>query len=146
MPGPLVVSITVFIVNYCCTRVLLYAKMLKETENEKFFCQVLVIGGISIEESRAPWARDGTGQDFLDPTVNFKIITGWPAVDRFLTGRSTGFLQKVVCSLFNVPNEKFSKGWGLVMRFLQKWLNFKTFFGYVSVWKSCFEQRKPYTK
>ena len=45
-----------FIVNYCCTRVLLYAKMLKETENEepRFFCQIFVIGGTSIEGSRAP--------------------------------------------------------------------------------------------
>ena len=32
------------------------------------------------------------------------------------------------------------------LRFLQKWLNFKTFFGYVSVWKTCFEQRKTCTK
>ena len=40
-----------FIVNYCCTRVLLYAKMLKETGNEepRFFCQIFVIGGTSIE-------------------------------------------------------------------------------------------------
>ena len=32
--------------------------MLKETENEetRFFCQIFVIGGISIEGSRAPWA------------------------------------------------------------------------------------------
>ena len=28
------------------------------------------------------------------------------------------------------------------LRFLQKWLNFKTFFGLVSVWKPCFEQLK----
>ena len=33
-------SSILFIVNYCCTRVLLYTKMLKETENEetRFFC------------------------------------------------------------------------------------------------------------
>ena len=39
-----------FIGNYCCTRVLLYAKMLKETEAEetRLFCQIFVIGGISI--------------------------------------------------------------------------------------------------
>ena len=45
-----------FIVNYCCTRVLLYAKMLKETENEetRLFCQTFVIGGISIEGALAP--------------------------------------------------------------------------------------------
>ena len=32
--------------------------MLKETENEgtRFFCQICVIGGISIEGARAPWA------------------------------------------------------------------------------------------
>ena len=30
---------------------------------------------------KAVWIRDGTGQDFFDPTrpVNFKIIAGWPA-------------------------------------------------------------------
>ena len=35
--------------NQCCTRVLLYAKMLKETENEetKLFCHILIFGGIS---------------------------------------------------------------------------------------------------
>ena len=38
-------------------RVLVYAKMLKETENEetRFFCQIFVIGGISIDGARAPW-------------------------------------------------------------------------------------------
>ena len=32
--------------------------MLKETENEetRCFCQIFIIGGISIEEARAPWA------------------------------------------------------------------------------------------
>ena len=32
--------------------------MLKETENEeiRFFCQTFVIGGVLIEEARAPWA------------------------------------------------------------------------------------------
>ena len=30
-------SSILFIVNYCCTRVLMYAKMLKETENEETF-------------------------------------------------------------------------------------------------------------
>ena len=51
-------SSILFIVNYCCTRVQLYAKMLKETENEETrrFCQIFVIGGISIEGARAPWA------------------------------------------------------------------------------------------
>ena len=55
--------------------------------------------------------RDGTGQDFLDPTrpVNFKIIAGWPA-------RSTGYFTEGFSSLFNVFKEKFSKGghgWGV---------------------------------
>ena len=37
-------------------RVSLYAKMLKETENEetRHFCQIFVIGGISIERGWAP--------------------------------------------------------------------------------------------
>ena len=50
-------SSVLFVVNYCCTRVLLYAKMLKETENDeiRLFCQIFVIGGISIEGARAPW-------------------------------------------------------------------------------------------
>ena len=35
---------------------MLYAKMLKKTKNEKtrLFCQIFVIGGISIEGARAP--------------------------------------------------------------------------------------------
>ena len=47
-PGLLVVNI---IGSYGCTRVLLDAKMLKETENQKtrLFCHIFVIGGISIE-------------------------------------------------------------------------------------------------
>ena len=51
-------SSILFIVNYSSTRVLLYAKMLKETENEetRFFCQTFVIGDISIEGTRVPWA------------------------------------------------------------------------------------------
>ena len=38
-----------------CTGVLFYAKVLKETENEetRLFCQIFVIGGISIEGARA---------------------------------------------------------------------------------------------
>ena len=56
-PGFLVVNV---IVNYCCTRVLLYAKMLKENENEKtrLFCHILIFDGISIGGGgeRAPWA------------------------------------------------------------------------------------------
>ena len=55
-------SSVLFIVNYCCTRVLLYAKMLKKTENEetRLFCQTFVIGGISIEGARAPSATSLT--------------------------------------------------------------------------------------
>ena len=47
-------SSLLFVVNYRYTRVLLYAKMLKETENEetRLFCQIFVIGGISIEGFR----------------------------------------------------------------------------------------------
>ena len=39
-------------------RVLLYATILKETENEetRYFCQIFVIGGISVEGARSPWA------------------------------------------------------------------------------------------
>ena len=45
--GPMVVNI---IGNCCCTRVLLYAKILKETETEETrLCgQICIIGGISI--------------------------------------------------------------------------------------------------
>ena len=44
------------IVNYCCTRVLLYSKTLEETETEetKLFCDIIVIGGISIGEGPLP--------------------------------------------------------------------------------------------
>ena len=76
--------------------------------------------------------RDGTGQDFLDPTrpVNFKIIVGWPAGRPVFT---EGF-----CSLFNVSNEKFLKwgGMGDVLKFVtldrglgKKMTRFKDFFG-----------------
>ena len=49
-------SSKLFIGTYCCARVLLYAKMLKETENEetRLFCQICVNGGISIEGARDP--------------------------------------------------------------------------------------------
>ena len=55
-PGPLVVNI--IYCYYCCTRVLLYAKVLKKLKINKqdFFCQIFVIGGISIEGARATWA------------------------------------------------------------------------------------------
>ena len=36
-----------FIVHYCCTRVLLYAKMLKEIEKHRLFCHICIIGVIS---------------------------------------------------------------------------------------------------
>ena len=41
---------------HACT--VLYANMLKETENEetRLFSQICVIGGISIEGAQAPWA------------------------------------------------------------------------------------------
>ena len=40
--------------------------MLKETENEepRLFCQIFVIGGISIEGAWAPWANPGYAYDF----------------------------------------------------------------------------------
>ena len=65
--------------------------------------------------------RDGTGQDFLDPTrpVNFKTIAGWPAgrSTGFWPAQSTGFFTEGFSSLFDVFNEKFSKGgdigWGV---------------------------------
>ena len=54
--------------------------------------------------------RDGTGQDFLDPTGKFQN-------HRRLIGRSNGpvhrFFTEVFSSLFNVFNEKFSKGGGM---------------------------------
>ena len=47
-------------------RVLLYAKMLKETENEetKLFCKIFVIGGVLIEGARARCAPPGYTYDF----------------------------------------------------------------------------------
>ena len=49
-------SSILFTFDYCCMRVLLYAKMLNETENEetRLFCQIFVIGGILREEARTP--------------------------------------------------------------------------------------------
>ena len=56
--------------------------------------------------------RDGTGQDFLDPTGKFQN-------HRRLTGRSTGFFTENFCSLFNVSYQKFSKGcMGEVLKFV----------------------------
>ena len=56
------------IVNYCCTRVLLYAKMLKETENEetRLFWQIFVVGGILIKGARVPSATPWLRQGFWD--------------------------------------------------------------------------------
>ena len=44
--------------NYSCTRVLLYTKMLKETENEetRLFCPIFIISGISIGRGPLPLA------------------------------------------------------------------------------------------
>ena len=57
-PGPLVVNT---VINYCCTRVVLYAKMLKETEIQekkaqetRLFCDIFMIGGISIKGAGRP--------------------------------------------------------------------------------------------
>ena len=44
-----------FIVNYCCIRVLMYAKILKETEKHKLFCHIFIIGVILNEGGKAPW-------------------------------------------------------------------------------------------
>ena len=43
-----------FIVNYYCTRVLLYAKMKKETEKHISFCHSFIIGVISIGGAGPP--------------------------------------------------------------------------------------------
>ena len=50
---------------------------------------------------------------FSTRLVNFKIIAGWPAL-------STVFFAEGFCSLFNVSNEKFSKGgsMGEVLKFV----------------------------
>ena len=59
--------------------------------------------------------RDGTGQDFLDPTGKFQN-------HRRLIGRSNGpvdrFFTEGFSSLFNVFNEKFSKegAWSEVLK------------------------------
>ena len=49
--------------------------------------------------------RDGAGSEFFrtNPTGKIQIL-------RRLTGRSTVFLKKVFCSLFNASYKKFSKG------------------------------------
>ena len=62
-----------FVRVYCGTR-----KMLKETETEETIgCFVAFISLLAFQLEGAR-ARDGTGQDFLDPTrpVNSKIIAG----------------------------------------------------------------------
>ena len=52
-------SSILFIFGYCCMRVLLHAKMLKKTENDKtmLFCQIFVIDGILIEGAGPPKPR-----------------------------------------------------------------------------------------
>ena len=58
--------------------------------------------------------RDGTGQDFLDPTGKFQN-------HRRLTGRSTGIFTEGFSLLFDVSNKKFSKGgesMGEVLKFV----------------------------
>ena len=59
-------------VNYSCTRVLLYAKMLKETENEetRLFCHIFIIGGISI----------GGGTGFLAPFRGYACDCNFNAI------------------------------------------------------------------
>ena len=105
------------------------------------------------------WNRSGFSRP--DWPVNFKIIAGWPVSDR--PGRPV-FLQKIFvhCSMHQMKN--FQKG-GMgevlkfvtltgvsekhakkLLRFLQKWLNFKTIFDQVLIWMTCFEQRKTCTK
>ena len=63
--------------------------------------------------------RDGTGQDFLDPTrtVNLKIIAGRPVSDR--PGRPV-FLQKVFvpCSMYLMKNFQKGGGMGEVLKFV----------------------------
>ena len=61
-------SSILFVVNYCCTCVLMYAKMLKETENEetRLFWQIFVIGGILIKGARVPSATPWLRQWFWD--------------------------------------------------------------------------------
>ena len=53
-PGPLVVNI---LVKYCCSRVLLYAKMLKKLKLKKqgFFGTVLFLVAFRLGEGQAPW-------------------------------------------------------------------------------------------
>ena len=55
---------------------MLYAKMLKETENEetRLFCQIFVIGDILIEGARAPWATPFTTPMILRQDRAFKFF------------------------------------------------------------------------
>ena len=52
------------------------------------------------------YVRDGTVEDFLDPTGKFQNYCR-------LTGPVNCFFAEGFCSLFNVSNEKFSKGGGM---------------------------------
>ena len=56
--GPFGCQYYLLLITVVYTCVLLYAKMLKETENEetRLFCQIFVIGGISIEGAGSPLA------------------------------------------------------------------------------------------
>ena len=64
--------------------------------------------------------RDGTGQDFLDPTGKFqnhRRLTG--RLTGFRPARWTGFFTEGFFSLINVFDEKFSKGgMGEVLKFV----------------------------
>ena len=59
-------SSILFIVNYCRTRVLLYAKMLKDTENEKtrLFCQILSLVAFCLKGPGPPGPPPGYAYDF----------------------------------------------------------------------------------
>ena len=73
--------------------------MTKVTNNDPFLTKVQI--------------RDGTGQDFLDPTGKFQN-------HRRLTGRSTVFLQKVFvhCLMFLMKFFQTGRGTGEVLKFV----------------------------
>ena len=55
------------IVDYCCTRVLLYAKMLKETETEEtivFFVTFFSLVAFQLGGGAGPWAPFGYAYGF----------------------------------------------------------------------------------
>ena len=59
-------SSILFIVNYYCTRVLLYAKMLKETENEetRLFGKYLSLAAFQLRGPGPPGPTPGSAYDF----------------------------------------------------------------------------------